>query len=96
MTKPIKRRKLYEQIAELIQEDIARGIIRPGEQLPSERDIMARYGVGRAAVRAQSSASPSRSTRRIGCGWTSRSSTRGRGTCTPPRGSSKRASCGSA
>lgn len=51
MTKPIKRRKLYEQIAELIQEDIARGVIKPGEQLPSEREIMARYGVGRAAVR---------------------------------------------
>jgi GntR family transcriptional repressor for pyruvate dehydrogenase complex len=51
MTKVIKRRKLYEQIAELIQEDIARGSIKPGEQLPSERDIMARYGVGRAAVR---------------------------------------------
>lgn len=51
MNKPIKRRKLYEQIAELIQEDIARGLVKPGEQLPSERDIMARYGVGRAAVR---------------------------------------------
>ncbi|HMR34465.1 MAG TPA: FCD domain-containing protein [Geminicoccaceae bacterium] len=51
MTRLIKRRKLYEQIAELIQDEIARGIIRPGEQLPSERDIMARYGVGRAAVR---------------------------------------------
>lgn len=51
MAKVIKRRKLYEQIAELIQDEIARGIIRPGEQLPSERDIMARYGVGRAAVR---------------------------------------------
>jgi DNA-binding FadR family transcriptional regulator len=51
MTRLIKRRKLYEQIAELIQEDIARGSIRPGDQLPSERDIMARYGVGRAAVR---------------------------------------------
>jgi GntR family transcriptional repressor for pyruvate dehydrogenase complex len=51
MSKLIKRRKLYEQIAELIQEDIARGAIRPGEQLPSEREIMAKYGVGRAAVR---------------------------------------------
>lgn len=51
MTKLIKRRKLYEQIAELIQEDIARGVINAGEQLPSERDIMAKYGVGRAAVR---------------------------------------------
>lgn len=51
MTKVIKRRKLYEQIAELIQDEIARGLIKPGEQLPSERDIMARYGVGRAAVR---------------------------------------------
>jgi GntR family transcriptional repressor for pyruvate dehydrogenase complex len=51
MAKLIKRRKLYEQIAELIEEEIARGEIRPGEQLPSERDIMAKYGVGRAAVR---------------------------------------------
>jgi DNA-binding FadR family transcriptional regulator len=51
MSKLIKRRKLYEQIAELIQEDIARGLIRSGDQLPSEREIMAKYGVGRAAVR---------------------------------------------
>jgi GntR family transcriptional repressor for pyruvate dehydrogenase complex len=51
MGKLIKRRKLYEQIAELIQEEIARGEIRAGDQLPSERDIMAKYGVGRAAVR---------------------------------------------
>jgi GntR family transcriptional repressor for pyruvate dehydrogenase complex len=47
----IKRRKLYEQIADLIQEDIARGAVRVGDQLPSEREIMAKYGVGRAAVR---------------------------------------------
>lgn len=51
MAKLIRRRKLYEQIAEQIQEEIARGSMRPGEQLPSERDIMAKYGVGRAAVR---------------------------------------------
>ena len=42
MTRIIKRRKLYEQIAELIQDEIARGLIKPGEQLPSERDIMGR------------------------------------------------------
>lgn len=51
MSKLIKRRKLYEQIAELIQEEIAHGLLKVGEQLPSERDIMAKYGVGRAAVR---------------------------------------------
>jgi GntR family transcriptional repressor for pyruvate dehydrogenase complex len=51
MTQLIRRRKLYEQIAQLIEEDIARGALKPGEQLPSERDIMAKYGVGRAAVR---------------------------------------------
>lgn len=50
--KPIfRRRKLYEEIADHLEAEIARGRWRVGEQLPSEREFMDQLGVGRSAVR---------------------------------------------
>lgn len=76
------------------------GLTSPHGSLEFRRVVVTAKGrgPGRAAVRAvkRFAFEASRSTRRIGCGSTSRRSTRGRDTCTPPRGSSKRASCGSA
>lgn len=48
---PIARRKLYQEVQERLQQRINSGEIRPGEQLPSERELMEFYGVGRVAVR---------------------------------------------
>jgi DNA-binding FadR family transcriptional regulator len=48
---PIKRRKLYEDVAERIEEMIRGGRFAPGDQLPSEKDIMQELGVGRSTVR---------------------------------------------
>jgi DNA-binding FadR family transcriptional regulator len=48
---PIQRRKLSQQVQDRLIELIDSGRIAPGEQLPSERDLMERYGVGRPAVR---------------------------------------------
>jgi len=39
------------RISEAIADDIVSGRLRPGEQLPSERALAARYGVGRPLVR---------------------------------------------
>lgn len=48
---PIQRRKLYQEVLERLMQRISSGELAPGAQLPSERDIMETYGVGRVAVR---------------------------------------------
>jgi GntR family transcriptional repressor for pyruvate dehydrogenase complex len=47
----IRRRKLYEDIAQHLEQRIRDQDVAPGEQLPSERDLMREFGVGRPAVR---------------------------------------------
>jgi GntR family transcriptional regulator, sialic acid-inducible nan operon repressor len=51
MQTPIRRRKLYEDVALRIEEMIREGRYAPGDQLPAEREIMEELGVGRSAVR---------------------------------------------
>ena len=48
---PIQRRKLYQAVRDEVLDRIRSGEFRPGDQLPSERDLMHAYGVGRPAVR---------------------------------------------
>jgi len=48
---PIQRRKLYQDVLDRLLLRINSGEIRPGENLPSERELMEQYGVGRPAVR---------------------------------------------
>jgi DNA-binding FadR family transcriptional regulator len=48
---PVRRRKLYEELVERIQAAILEGRYVPGDQLPSERDLMETYQVGRTSVR---------------------------------------------
>lgn len=48
---PIQRRKLYQEVLDRLQERIRSGELAPGDTLPSERELMAFYGVGRPAVR---------------------------------------------
>ena len=43
--------RLYEQIVEQIEASILRGDLKPGEQLPAERELAQRFGVSRTAVR---------------------------------------------
>jgi len=47
----IRPKKLYEQVADRIAEAIRSKQYTPGDQLPSERELMERLGVGRPAVR---------------------------------------------
>lgn len=49
--RPLKRRKLYEQVAASIEEMIRRQELTEGEALPSERELMTLFGVGRPAIR---------------------------------------------
>lgn len=48
---PIQRRKLYQEVQDRLMQRIESGELAPGDQLPSEREIMEVYGVGRVAVR---------------------------------------------
>lgn len=48
---PIRKRKLYEQIVDRIETMMLEGRLAPGQQLPSERDLMTTFNVGRTAVR---------------------------------------------
>ena len=48
---PIRTRRLHEEVAARIEAAITAGAVAPGESLPSERELMSRYGVGRPAVR---------------------------------------------
>lgn len=50
-TQPIARRKLADEVLERLLLMIESGELKPGDPLPSERDLMASYGVGRPAVR---------------------------------------------
>src|SRR5918999_902847 len=47
----IQRRKLHEEVSARLEADIHAGRYAEGDQLPSERELMERYGVGRPAVR---------------------------------------------
>lgn len=47
----IVRRKLSDLVLERMRDLILSGAIAPGESLPSEHELMRRYGVGRPAVR---------------------------------------------
>ncbi len=48
---PIQRRKLFQEVLERLLERLRSGEFEPGDQLPSERELMQFYGVGRPAVR---------------------------------------------
>jgi DNA-binding FadR family transcriptional regulator len=50
-TEPIPRRKLYQEVYDRLHERISSGEIPPGAHLPSERELMEAYEVGRPAVR---------------------------------------------
>lgn len=49
--KTIRKRKLYEEIAEQLEGMMMTGTLAPGDQLPSERELMETFEVGRTAVR---------------------------------------------
>lgn len=54
--KPIKTKKIYEEIIEQIRILITEGELQAGDRLPSERDLAARLNVSRASVREALSA----------------------------------------
>jgi GntR family transcriptional repressor for pyruvate dehydrogenase complex len=51
MYKTLQTSRLYEQIVQQIEESILKGTLKPGDQLPAERELANRFGVSRTAVR---------------------------------------------
>jgi GntR family transcriptional repressor for pyruvate dehydrogenase complex len=51
MYRPVKTSRLYEQIVQQVEKSILKGQLKPGDQLPAERDLAQRFGVSRTAVR---------------------------------------------
>lgn len=47
----IERKKLFEHVAAHLEAQILAGKLRPGDQLPPERDLQTTFGVGRPAIR---------------------------------------------
>jgi GntR family transcriptional regulator, transcriptional repressor for pyruvate dehydrogenase complex len=48
---PIDRRKTYELVAERLIQQIGAGQLKPGDALPTERELVQSYAVGRSSVR---------------------------------------------
>jgi DNA-binding FadR family transcriptional regulator len=51
MFEAISRTKLFESVVRQLHEAIRTGAFREGDELPSEKDLMAAFGVGRPAIR---------------------------------------------
>jgi GntR family transcriptional regulator, sialic acid-inducible nan operon repressor len=47
----IDRRKLFQQVASHLERQILDGALKPGDLLPTERDLQSAFGVGRPAIR---------------------------------------------
>lgn len=48
---PIVRRKLSTEVFDRLKAMVVTGALKPGDQMPSERELMERFGVGRPAIR---------------------------------------------
>ena len=51
MYKAVQSSRLYEQIVKQIEESILKGELKPGDQLPSERELARRYGTAHMTAR---------------------------------------------
>lgn len=54
--KKITKQKIYEEIANQIKEQLVSGVLKPGDKLPSTKELTERYAVGRSTVREALSA----------------------------------------
>ncbi len=51
MYRTVKTSRLYEQIVQQVEDSIMKGQLKPGDQLPPERDLAQAFGVSRTAIR---------------------------------------------
>jgi DNA-binding FadR family transcriptional regulator len=65
---PIRRRRLYEEVEQRLQNEITSGRLRAGDPMPSERVLMQHFGVGRPAIREALLSLQKKGLLRIGAG----------------------------
>jgi DNA-binding FadR family transcriptional regulator len=65
---PIRRQRLYQEVERRLEDDITTGRLKVGDAVPSERDLMQRFGVGRPAIREALLALQRKGLVRIGAG----------------------------
>src|SRR6202166_511917 len=51
MYRTVKTSRLFEQIVQQVEDSILSGQLKPGDQLPADRELAQRFGVSRTAVR---------------------------------------------
>lgn len=51
MFKTVKQSRAYQDVVEQIQEAIIAGTLKPGSQLPAERDLKEQFGISRGTLR---------------------------------------------
>ena len=51
MFKQVKQNKAYQDVVEQIQEAIIAGTLKPGRQLPAERELKEQFGISRGTLR---------------------------------------------
>ena len=51
MFRPIRARRAFEEICERIREQLALGVLKPGDKLPPERELAQQLGVSRNVLR---------------------------------------------
>ena len=51
MFKTVKQNKAYQDVVEQIQEAIMEGTLKPGRQLPAERELKEQFGISRGTLR---------------------------------------------
>lgn len=51
MFKQVKQNKAYQDVVEQIQEAIIAGTLKPGSQLPAERELKEQFGISRGTLR---------------------------------------------
>lgn len=49
--RPVQARRTFQAVAEQIRLQLSRGQLRPGDRLPSDRELAERFGVSRGGVR---------------------------------------------
>lgn len=49
--RPVRPVRLYQRIVEQVEDALARGELKPGQRLPSERDLVVQFGASRSTVR---------------------------------------------
>jgi DNA-binding FadR family transcriptional regulator len=51
MFKTVKQNKAYQDVVEQIQEAVMEGTLKPGSQLPAERELKEQFGISRGTLR---------------------------------------------